>query len=135
MDFSTIRVLPVLVAGIAFMMIGGLWYGPLFAKSWMALIGKTEADVRAGANSMMYVWSFLAALATSYALSVFIEATFMTTLAGGACIGLTASLGFVATSFGSSYVFNKRPFKLYLIDVGYQVVALVAAGAILGGWR
>jgi hypothetical protein len=134
-DFSTVRILPILVAAIAFMVIGGLWYGPLFARSWMALIGKTEAELRAGARPTMYVWALLTALGTSYVLSVFIESTFMTSVKGGACVGLTAALGFTAMSFGSSYVFNMKPFKLYLIDVGYYVAAFVAAGAIIGGWR
>jgi len=135
MEYVSIRILPVLVAGIAFMMLGGLWYGPLFAKSWISLIGKSEEEMQAGAKPTVYVWAFAAALVASYALALLIEATLMTTLKGGMWIGLVAALGFVATSFGSSYLFNQKPVKLYLIDVGYQVVALTIAGAIIGGWR
>jgi len=32
-------------------------------------------------------------------------------------------------------LFSKQPFKLYLINTGYQAVCYLAMGAILGGWR
>ena len=138
-DYTNVRVLPILIAGVAFMMMGGLWYGPLFAKSWMALIGKTEAELQAGmagrGMGLMYGGAFLASLVASYVLALVIEATMMTTAMGGACVGLLTSLGFVGTAFASGYIFNQKPVKLWFIDVGYQVVCFVIAGAIIGGWR
>ena len=138
-DYTSVRVLPILVAGVAFMMMGALWYGPLFAKSWMALIGKTEEELRAGmagkSMGVMYGGAFLASLVASYALALVIEATMMTTLKGGVCVGLIASLGFIGTAFATGYIFNQKPVKLWFIDVGYQVVCFMIAGAIIGGWR
>ena len=32
-------------------------------------------------------------------------------------------------------LFSRQPFKLYLINTGYQAVCYLAMGAILGGWR
>jgi len=30
--------------------------------------------------------------------------------------------------------FNRKPFQLYLIDTGYQLVCYLAMGAILAAW-
>lgn len=135
MNFTAVNFLAILVSGIAYMVAGFLWYGPLFAKSWMALVGFTEEDLRRGANPAMYLLTFVGALVAAYILALFISAAQMTTLVGGLEVGVLAGLGFVVPTFGANYIFLRRPLKLYLIDVGYQVVSLVIGGAILGIWR
>jgi hypothetical protein len=138
MDFAQIRILPLLAAGVVFMFVGGIWYGPLFGKAWMRLSGKTLESVQSMPKSTLtaiYLWSFVAAVATSYVLSLFIEATMRTTFGGGAVIGLLAGVGFCAMAFATNYLFNQRPFPLWLIDSGYQTLTLTLAGALLGGWR
>jgi hypothetical protein len=35
---------------------------------------------------------------------------------------------------GVIYLFEQRPFKLWLIDAGYQVVNFAAMGAVIGAW-
>jgi hypothetical protein len=139
LNFLSVNFLAVLVAGIVFMVVGFLWYSPvLFAKPWTALNRMTEEQIRqASSNSspLMYLPTFIGALVSSYILSVFIHAAQMTTLLGGLEMGFLAALGFIIPSFGSNYVFSSRPFKLYLIDAGYQVVSLTLAGMILGVWR
>jgi hypothetical protein len=47
--------------------LGGLWYGPLFAKTWMRLVGVTEATLRHGFNpaktyGVTFVLAFLASV-------------------------------------------------------------------------
>ena len=136
MNFTAVNFLAIVVSAIAFMAVGFLWYGPLFANRWMALVGMTREQIeQSGANPAMYGLTFVGALVASYVLALFISAAGMGTLTGGVGIGLLAGLGFVATSFGSNYLFGRRSFSLYLLDAGYQVVSLVIGGAILGAWR
>src|SRR5690349_16185250 len=54
----------VLVAGIAIFILGGLWYSPvLFAKRWVALMGKTEEELKAAASGpVAYVIVFICGL-------------------------------------------------------------------------
>ena len=42
------NLLAILVAAATGFLIGGLWYGPLFGKAWMAEHGFTEEQLRAG---------------------------------------------------------------------------------------
>jgi len=49
MTLPVVNNLAVLVSGLVIFMLGGLWYSPLlFAKRWVALIGKSEAELKAG---------------------------------------------------------------------------------------
>jgi hypothetical protein len=137
-DYGSFAVLPIVVSGIAFMLVGGMWYGPLFGKTWMALTGVTMEQAKATPSNVMtrmYGGSFVAALVASYVLSLLIDATLVTTLGGGICLGIVTALGFSGTAFASSYLFNQKPVGLYVIDTGYQVVCLAIAGAILSVWR
>jgi hypothetical protein len=88
-----------------------------------------------GPSPVIYAIPFIGSLVTSYTLALFINATGMGTLAGGAGVGLLAGLGFLAPTFGANALFAQKKPALYLIDVGYPIVSLIVAGMILGAWR
>ena len=121
----------VIIATVAAMAIGYLWYGPVFGKSWMALSGRGMAGDPSSAGPM-YALTALAAAVEAIALNWFINETGWTTGAGGALIGLFAALGFVATAFFSQVLFSGQPPRLYAINAGYQVFLAVVMGAIIG---
>ncbi len=137
----SINYLAVLVAAIAGMVIGALWYSPvLFAKPWMKALGKSESDMesmRKGAGKG-YAVSMLGALVLAYVLVHFIyyvkSATGTTGLGVGLSTGFWAWLGFEVTSHISSVVFEGRSIKLYYINMGYHLVELLVMGAILASW-
>lgn len=129
-----VNFLAVIVAAIANMALGFLWYSQaLFANAWMAAIGKTREQL--GQPGPAYALTLVGALVTAYILALFVKVAQAQTLLDGALTGLLAAVGFVATSFGVGYIFEGRPRNLYLINVGYQLVSLVVMGAILGVWR
>ena len=49
--------------------------------------------------------------------------------------GLVIGFVFVGMSIGINYLYQRRSFKLWLIDAGYQILFLGAQGAILGAWH
>ncbi len=132
--FSTdVNFLAVLVAGIAYFMIGGLWYSVLFGKAWLAAIGKTEEEVRnEGGAPVAYVVSFIGSLISAYFLAVFMSGT---TLQAGLGIGFFVWLGFVATTNAPPYFYENRNKKLYLIYGAYTLVSFLVMGAILALWQ
>ena len=78
--------------------------------------------------------------AVSHCIGVFLLAVLMNSagLSGwlpGLAAGLAVSLGFMATSRGTNYVYEKRPMALFLINSGYNVVFYAVAGALLGVWH
>ncbi|MGC9355126.1 MAG: DUF1761 domain-containing protein, partial [Mariniphaga sp.] len=50
--FGSINYLAVIVAALSSFMVGWIWYGPLFGKSWMKLHGFTEEELKEGSLSM-----------------------------------------------------------------------------------
>ena len=67
LDFSLLNWWAILVATAAAFALGGLWYGPVFGKAWMAALGKTEDDIQPSATP--FVVSFFTALITTVVLA------------------------------------------------------------------
>ncbi|HLC35463.1 MAG TPA: DUF1761 domain-containing protein [Anaerolineales bacterium] len=132
----TINWLAVLVTGVVYMAIGFIWYSMrAFGGPWSRLIGISEEDLRKGAKPLLYLGTFALALVGGTALAVVVRSVGATTVLGGFKAGLLVAVGFVLTTFGSEYIFSRRPFKLYLITAGYQAVAIVVNAIILAVWR
>ena len=138
MTLPIVNNVAVLVTGAVIFALGGLWYSPLlFAKRWVALTGKTEAELRAGAGSvpMSYLVVLLCGLLTAWVMALVVGNFAPGTALGGAIIGALCWLGFAgATSLGTA-LFSGKPRALWLIDSGYNLVSFVVAGVILTVWR
>lgn len=126
--------LAVVVAAVANMVLGFLWYRVIFGKLWMRLMGKTEMTAQGGAN-IGYAINAAVSLVAAALTAWFVGATGMTTLAGGIEVGILGWLGFTATSAASDYVFSGRGPQLYLINEGYRLVGFGVMGAIVGAWH
>jgi hypothetical protein len=131
----------VLASAVATMAVGFLWYSPvLFAKPWTVLMGYDPNDKAKMAEMQKsagpsYAVSLVASVVSAMVLGKFIFAAHVTTAMYGMKIGLAVWLGFVTTVQLTNALFTRQPFKLYLINTGYQAVCYLAMGAILGGWR
>ena len=96
----------------------------------------TQADMQSGSPSpVIYLIPFVGALIAAYVLALLINATQMTTLAGGLTLGLLVGIGIYATFVGANYMFSNHKPGLFLIDAGYPVLSLALMGIILGLWR
>jgi hypothetical protein len=140
MELMDVNVWPVLVAGVATMVVGFLWYSPLlFARPWMVLMGydpndKTKLEeMRKGAGKS-YGITFVASLVSAFVLAKIIDITTVNSALYGMKIGFAMWLGFVTTVQLTGVLFAKQPAKLYLINTGYQLVCYLAMGAILAVW-
>ena len=138
--------LAVLVCGIVAMGLGWLWYGPLFGKQWMAIMGWTpekmaamQSDPKMKATMMRsYGLMFVGALVMAWVLS---RATVFTGsymqlsgVAAGLHAGFLSWLGFVAPATLGGVLWEQKPWKWWMLLNGYYVVALVVMGVILGAW-
>jgi hypothetical protein len=126
--------LAALVAAVSTFLVGGLWYSPiLFAKPWMELNGMKEADLKSG-TARIFGGSFVLALVGATNLAFFL-ADGKADVVWGMAAGALAGIGWVSTSFGVTYLFERRPLKLFFINAGYHAVSFVIMGAILGAWK
>ena len=127
-----INYLAVVVVTIIAFILGGLWYGPLFGKTWMKESGVKEGD---GKDKMVRTFglSILLNLIIALNLSAFLGAK--ADLQFGLFAGLAAGIGWVSASLGIIYLFSQKSLKLFIIDAGYQTVIYAIMGAILGAWK
>jgi hypothetical protein len=117
-----------LIAAAAAMVIGAFWYSPLaFGKVWMKLSGITspKGAVRG------YIIGFISTIVMSYALSIVVDIAGAITPLSGAKVGAFIWLGFVATVNIGTFLWEGKSFLLYLINVGYYLVAFMVMGAIV----
>ena len=128
----------VLVAALASYLIGALWYSPLlFGKAWIELMGFTEKDMQNAKKRGMaknYGIMFVSTLVMSYVLAHFVDYTESTTAIAGAQAGFWIWLGFMATTALGSVLWENKPIKLYLINVGHSLLGLLLMSGILAVW-
>lgn len=135
MDPAHVNFPGALVAALSTFVLGGLWYSPLlFHRPWLAASGLTEEDLRRGGAARVFGPALLLQLVSSVNLAFFL-ADGRPSLGWGVGAGLLAGLGWVATGLGVTYLFERRPLGLYLIDAGYHVLSFAVMGAILGVWK
>ena len=126
--------LAIIVAALSSFLIGGIWYSPaVFGMAWMKENGLTEEKLKERNILKVFGLAFLLSLIASFNLVMFLGPD--TDASAGTFYGFLAGIGWVATFVGTHYLFEKKSFKLFLINAGYSVVALTVMGLILGAWR
>lgn len=135
--FSGINWLHVLVAALAYFMLGALWYSFLFQKTWIKhqKIDVNDPEGKKGVGAIMAA-SFFLMLLTTIGLAVLIER--LQPVAGfhsGVKIGLFTGFFFSATAISINYLYLKKHPALHAIDGLYHVVGQVIAAVILCAWR
>ena len=134
-----VNLFAVLVAGIVPMVIGALWYGPVFGRRWMALMETTEEELREGFNPLRtYGVSFVLALVTAYVIAQLVAE--MGPEGGGTAmvgvhVALMALIAFVLPVTQQSVTFEGRKAGLAWLNVGYNGVALLAQSVVIAVWR
>ncbi len=127
--------LAIIIAAVVQMALGFLWYGPLFGKTWMSLMGISPQSVPSGGMGKTYAWAALGSLVTAFVLSKVAIAMGASSLGAGIAVGFWVWLGFVATVTLASVLYERRSINLYILNNGYQLVGLAIMGAILSVWR
>jgi hypothetical protein len=124
----------VLVAALSTFLLGGIWYSPaVFGKAWMKENGFTEESMKNSNMVKIFGLAFLLALISAVNLAMFIGPDADVRM--GAIYGFAAGAGWVATFVGTHYLFERKSFKLFLINAGYSVVALTIMGVIVALWK
>ena len=131
-----INLLAVLVAAIAAIVLGFLWYGPLFGKVWMQLMGMDKKKMGKDMKKQMtksYIIMVISTLVTSFILAHFVK-YLGTSLAEALQTTFWIWLGFIATVQLGIVLWEGKPWKLYFINTSYWLVNLSVMSIILAVW-
>lgn len=132
----------IIVCAILSIVLGSLWYGPIFGKPWMKMMGfnapdkvtpeqkkqmmKSYAITTVGSLVMAFVLAHTLIFASTYLNS--------TGIWSGIGAGFWNWLGFVAPTTLGTVTWEGKPWKLWFINSGFYLVYLIIAGIILALW-
>ena len=124
-----------IAAALAQVVIGFLWYGLLFGKTWQTLTGmKKPAKITSEIKRKMSV-SIVAALIMSFVTAYIMKITLVqfpfVTYAGVTFVSLLMWLGFVLPVTLSSVLWEGRKVKLFVLNSLYYLASLVIVSWIL----
>ena len=134
-----INYLAVFVSAVVSMVIGSIWFGPLFGKSYMSAMGmdKWSEEEKAKMKKKMfgaYFGQFIASLVMFFVFAWYIGLSGHMGALGGIENALWVWIGFVVPlKLGDALWGGKM--SLFWLAVGANLVTLVSVGAIIGAWR
>ena len=138
MNTIEVNYLAILLAGLGAQLIGFLWYSPiLFGNVWVKLKGYTPTEFKKEQAKMgkFFLATFILSLLTGIVLSHVITLTVayleQPLLMTGLMSAFQMWLAFIMPTQLSATIFGNKNFKLFAIDTGYQLVAILLMGFII----
>lgn len=125
-------------AALAAFFLGAIWYTALFGKAWVSANGYTPEQLKS-MQSKRPMPVFFGSLVVCYVVAAIALALLVVNLdirsaVSGMLLGLVA-WAIVGAFRMTAQVSSPKPMSAFLIDSGFDFVALLAMGAILGAWR
>ena len=136
--FSEPNWIAVIVAALVSIILGFLWYGPLFGKKWMSLSGITPKQIETAKRKGVtgsYIIMIISTLVAVCVLGILINATNSSGVSDGATLGFLVWLGFVATFSLGSILWEGKSWGLWILNNGYQLINYLIIGMILAAWQ
>lgn len=122
-----IALIAAFAAGYAF---SAVFYITL-AKPWMAAVGKTEAEIKAGAGPLPYVIAIAGQLVIAYVLMHLMLSLNMMSLGGGVALAITLWIGLVMTTMTINHRFQGASWSHTLIDGAHWLAILVIQAIVI----
>lgn len=143
MNFSliTINYLPIMVGAVISMVIGAIWYGPLFGKKWIEIIGANQADIEARKKMQkeagpLYGVQFILTL---FQISVLVSLVADASHSTGFIRSLWIWAAFIIPTLAGAVMWtnekNKIKLARFLIQGGYQLIMFIVYGLLLQFWK
>ncbi|MDV6235770.1 DUF1761 domain-containing protein [Leptospira ellisii] len=137
--------LAILVGVVANFVIGFIWYGPLFGKTWAKEVGHKE-DSQPDSKKMlvsmglMVIGSFLTAYVLTYTTNIWRASVWHVgedrpAWVYGFFSGFYTWIGFYVPLLLNTVAFESRTWKLFGINAAYNFVSLQVVAMILSYWR
>lgn len=129
----------VLLATLISFISGFIWFGPkTFYPVWWKAIGKSDTEEPGSNQNMVIVFGSIVVALFIQALTLFIVLDWYFSKVGssswlsGALAGLIVGVGIVAATPLSHRLMSGHGFKVWIIEVGNDVLNFVLMGAAIG---
>ena len=137
---TTINYWAILTGAVLSMVLGFVWYGPLFSKKWMEIIGinprnKVKIKAMQKHSRPLYLVQFLLTLFQVLVLAHLIADT---QIVDGIARALWICAAFVIPTLAGTIMWTQKPkilkWQQFLIQSGYQLIMYTIYGIILQIW-
>lgn len=128
-------------AVVVSVVLGFIWFGPLFGKQWMRTVGISHEEIEEAKSKgmsgiwrtylMMIIGTLVMAYVLAHVIAAFGEALGESVGGTGASAGIWMWLGFVAPVTLGSVLWENRPWRYWFIVSGYYLVSLILMGIII----
>jgi len=131
--------LAIIVAAVAYFVLGSLWFSLLFGKQWMALnnIPEPTPERREEMKKMMpmmMIKTLLMGLALAIVIALIVMMLGITRCVPGIKLGLVLSvIGIIPLIMADMYLM--KPTKLWVIDAGYHILGITLMSIIVSVWH
>ena len=126
-----VNLLAVLIAAVAGMAIGALWYSPaILGRPWMRAMGidgSKMQEMKKDGLGKTYFANFVGELVTAYVLASFIALSPSSIYA----IAFWAWLGFMVPIIMDSVLWEKRSWNLFFINAGHNLVVILLMAFVI----
>ena len=138
LDLGSLNYLAIIVGVIINQLLGAAWYRT-WGKPWMAAVGITSEDIEAMKGTAQqwspYVVAIASALIFTFVLALLLQGMDADGVIHGLLLGLLVAVGFIATSYATTYSFEGRSPCLFLINIGYPLISYAVIGILLTVWQ
>ena len=124
----------VVISALLQWLLGALWYGVVFKKSWMKFVGFAEGE-KPKYRIFGMVVSLVACLLLSFVLAHVVGWAGSNTFTGGAKIAIICWLGFMAPPLFTQHIFENRRANLFAINASYWLLAMAIGGGVMGAFH
>ena len=118
------------VGTAAFFVVGAVWYTALFGRAWQWEVGLSDAELKSGLP-----------LPLIFGLCLLLELLVVMTLGhlfarldpnprATMMIATGFGLAIMSPAIGITYLYMRKPLRLFLIDAGHFVVGMAAVGLV-----
>ena len=129
----------IVVSGVVSMVIGSIWYGPLFGKKYMSAMGmdawtpEKQAEMKK-CMPKAFALQFVASLVMFFVFAWYIGLSGHPGALGGINNAFWVWIGFVVPLKLGDVLWGGK-MSLFWLGIGNMLLTLLAAGAIIGAWR
>ena len=115
---------------LAFFAVGAVWYTALFGKAWQRATGLSDEQLKAGAKMPLI---FGLCLLLEFVVVLMLGHLFARIQPSDRAMMMMAvgfGLAVMSPAIGITYLYMRKPLRLWLIDAGHFVTGMAAVGLV-----
>ena len=127
-----------LLATLAFYILGAVWYGALFAEQWMMLSGLTEETANANMEklgAMMWIWGILITILQVVGIATILNWAKASGLISCVKVASVPAVLFALPVIAYGTLYGAMPIEMLMIDFFHMLTGYILVGGILSFFR